>query len=99
MLREVARGRERHADDAALRRRVGDLPDLPVVRRHRRGADVHAALTVDRLVLDHRLRGREQQVERPEEVDLDRLAERAGVVRPPLGEDAPTTPIPAQATL
>ena len=39
--RQVARDRQRHADDPALRRRVGRLADLSVERRHRRG--VHDA--------------------------------------------------------
>ena len=44
--RQVARGRQRHADDAALRRRVGDLADLPVEGGDRRGVDEDAALAV-----------------------------------------------------
>ena len=42
--REVARDRQRHADDAALGRRVGGLADLPVVGGDRRGVDDDAAL-------------------------------------------------------
>ena len=38
-LGEVARGRERHADDAALGRGVGDLADLAVVGGDRGGGD------------------------------------------------------------
>ena len=45
-LREVARGRQRHPHHAALRRRIGDLTDLTVERRDRRGVDDHAALAV-----------------------------------------------------
>ena len=42
--REIARRRQRHADDAALRRRVGELADLAVERGDRRGVDDHAAV-------------------------------------------------------
>src|SRR5690606_20723669 len=38
-LRKVARGRQRHRRDTALRRGVGDLADLPVERRNARGVD------------------------------------------------------------
>ncbi len=47
-LREVARDRQRHADDAALGRRVGDLADLAVERGDRGGVDDDAALAVSR---------------------------------------------------
>ena len=47
-LGEVARGRERHADDAALGRRVGDLADLAVVGGDRGGGDADAALALAR---------------------------------------------------
>ena len=59
VLGEVARGRERHADDAALRGRVGDLADLALVRGDRRGLHAHAALgAVVGLVPAHRRRRR-----------------------------------------
>ncbi len=45
---EVARGRQRQADDAALRRRIGDLADLAFIGRDRRGVDGDAALLADR---------------------------------------------------
>src|SRR5690242_18204015 len=44
VLREVARGGERHADDAALGRAVRDLADLAVERGDRGGVDADAAL-------------------------------------------------------
>ncbi len=43
-LDHVAGGREGQADDPALRGRVGDLADLAVVGRDRRGVDADAAL-------------------------------------------------------
>ena len=46
LVGQVARRRQRHADDAALGGRVGDLADLPVVGGGRRGVDAHAALAV-----------------------------------------------------
>ena len=45
LLRQVARDRQRHADDAALGRRVGGLTDLAVERRDRRGVDDDATLS------------------------------------------------------
>ena len=46
VARELARDRQRHADDARLRRAVGRLADLAVERRDRRRVDDHAALAV-----------------------------------------------------
>ena len=52
---EVARGRQRHPDHAALGRRVGELADLPVVGGDRRGHHDHAALAARvGLVAEHR---------------------------------------------
>ena len=45
-LREVARDRQRHAHDGALRRAVGDLADLAVERRDRCSVDDHATVIV-----------------------------------------------------
>ena len=44
--REVAGRRQRHADDATLGGGVGELADLAVERRDRRGVDDHASLPV-----------------------------------------------------
>ena len=53
--REVARGGQRQADDAALRGRVGDLADLAVEGGDRGRVDADAALAlVVGLVVDHR---------------------------------------------
>ena len=79
--REVARGRERQADHAALRRRVGGLPDLAVEGGDRRGHHDGAALAaLVGLVRGHR-RGRQpQHVEGADQVDphdgLERLERR-----------------------
>ena len=84
-LGEVARRRERHADDPALGRRVGDLADLPVVGGDRRGVDADPALALGvGLVAEHRRRGEAQHVERADQVDLDDGLERVGGVRPAL---------------
>ena len=57
--REVARDRQRHADDAALGGRVGGLADLAVEGGDRRGVDDDAALAVgERLEPGHRGRRR-----------------------------------------
>ena len=86
--REVARGRQRHPDHAALRGRVGDLADLAVEGRDRGGVDDHAALAaVVGLVGEHR-RGREaQHVEGADQVDRDRDPERLELVRAALAGD------------
>ena len=83
--REVARGRQRHGDDAALGRRVGDLADLAVERRDRRGVDDHSALAaLVELVLLHPRGGVAHHVERADQVDLDHALERVEVVGPVL---------------
>ena len=68
---EVARGRQREADDAALARGVGRLADLAVVGGGAGRHDDDAAVAVDRLVLRHRLGGEAKHVERADEVDVD----------------------------
>ncbi len=82
VLREVACRGQRHADDAALRSRVGDLPDLAVERGDRGCVHAHAAFAVlAGLGADHR-RGREaQHVEGADQVDLDDRLERHQRVR------------------
>ena len=70
--RELARDRQRHADDAALRRRVGGLADLAVECRHRGGVHDHAALAVlAGRVLGHRLGREPNHVEGADQVDGD----------------------------
>ena len=82
VLREVARGGQRHADDAALGGGVGDLADLAVVGGDRGGVHAHAALAVlGRLVGDHRGGGVAQHVERADQVDLENRLERHQRVR------------------
>ena len=67
---EVAGRGQRHADHAALRRRVRDLPDLAVVGGDRGGVDANAALAVgERLIPEHLRRREAQHVERADEVD------------------------------
>ena len=77
----VARRRQGHADDAALRGRVGDLADLAVEGGDRGGVDADAALALlVGLVLAHR-RGRQaQHVEGADQVDLDHVGEELEVV-------------------
>ena len=86
-LGEVARDRQRHADDAALRRRVGGLADLAVVGGDARRRDQDAALA-GRLgvVLAHRFGGEPDHVEAADEVDGDDLGEQGERVRPLLAD-------------
>ncbi len=87
--RHVARRRQRHPDDAALRRRIGDLADLAVERRDRRGVDADAALAAGvGLVRVHRRGGEAQHVEGADQVDLDDVREELEVVRPVLRRGA-----------
>ena len=81
--RQIAGGRQREADDAALRRRVGDLADLAVEGGDRGGVDADAALApVVGLVVDHRGGGEPQDVEGADQVHLDHVVEDLQVVRP-----------------
>ena len=75
--REVTCKREREADDAALRRAVGDLPDLPVEGGRGRGVEDRAALAVGIGLETAHGRGRDPgAVERADEVHADRELER-----------------------
>ena len=91
----VARRRQGHADDAALRGRVGDLADLAVVGGDRGGVDADAALALlVGLVLAHRRRRQAQHVEGADQVDLDHVGEElevvgAALVGDPLGPADP----------
>ena len=68
----------------ALRGRVGDLADLAVEGGDRGGVDADAALAaLVGLVVDHRRGGEPQDVEGPDQVDLDHVVEDLEVVRRP----------------
>ena len=68
---EVARGRQREADDAALRRRIGDLADLAFIGRDAGGVDDDAALFADRSLSRQPLGEQAQHVEGADQVDVD----------------------------
>src|SRR2546425_6739221 len=75
-LGEVARNRERHAHNAALRGRVGSLADLAVEGRDRRGIDDDPALTLGPWgVLRHERGAESDAVEGADEVHLDDAGE------------------------
>ena len=98
--REVARRRQRHADDRALRGRVGDLADLAVEGRDRGGVDAHAALA-DPVgsFAHHRRGGQPQHVEGADQVDRgsrSRTARARAAPRLPATRSA--QPMPAQQT-
>src|SRR5688572_20331039 len=82
VARKVARDGQCHADDRALRRRVGRLADLAVVGRDRSGVHDHAALARSvRHGLGHGVGSEPDHVERAHDVDRQHLAEAAEVVR------------------
>src|SRR5688572_18376528 len=73
---EVARHRQRHADDAALGSGVGDLADLAVESSDRRCHHDHTALAFFvRRVVDHDARGRLRHEQRADQIHFDDLAE------------------------
>ena len=77
-LRQLARDRQRHGDDAALGGRIGRLTDLAVIGRDGRRGDHHAALAGrKRLQFRHRRRRQPQHVERADQIDLDHAIEIA----------------------
>src|SRR3954470_4782176 len=80
---EVARHRQRQPEHAALRGRVGGLPDLPVLGGDGRGVNDDAAPAVrgDGVEPGHRRGGPRDHAVGANEVDLDRLAEGRHVVR------------------
>src|SRR3954452_4885228 len=75
LVGEVARDRQRHADDAALGGRVRSLSDLPLERGDRRGVDDDPALAVYRLGGQDPLGGQPDDVERADQVHADDPAE------------------------
>ena len=81
--RKVTGDRQGHADDAALRGRVGALSDLAVERGGGRHVDdgAAAAVVVDRVGLGHRSSRAGQHVERADQVDPDHELERVQVER------------------
>ena len=86
--RELARHRQRHADETRLRRAVGGLPDLSVERRDRRREHNDAALAVGvGRALRHGIGGEPCQIERTDEVDVDRADEARERVRAVLADD------------
>ena len=75
-LRQFARDRQRHRDDAALRGRIGRLPDLAVIGGNGSGVDHHAALAGrERLELRHFGGRQPQHVEGADQVDPDHPVE------------------------
>ena len=81
--RQVARGRQRQADDAALRRRVGGLADLAVEGGDRGGHHHGAALAVGvRLAGGHRRGAQAQHVEGADQVHAHDGLERLQLGRP-----------------
>ena len=78
--RQVPRGDERHAEHAALGRRVGELTDLAFVPGDRCGVDDRAATALfQRLGLGDRGGGQPHHVEHRGQVELDRLLEAVEV--------------------
>ena len=98
--REVARDRQRHADDAALRGRVGGLADLAVEGGDRGGVDDHAALAVARARSSPSRRPRARITLnvpiRLTSIDLPEQLERVRRAVPPSVRSA--QPTPAQLT-
>ena len=96
--RQVAGGRQRHADDRTLRCRVGQLADLAVERGHRRRVDDDAALAVGLgLVVAMADAGLRHHVEGADHVELLDELEGAEVVRRPVPVDDPPDPAGAGA--
>src|ERR1700735_32300 len=83
---QVTRGGDGHADDPALRRRVGDLAGLPLDPGDRRGVDDHAALAIgiSRLGPCHRGRPDAHEVEGAGRGDVADLPVAGEVVRRPV---------------
>ena len=87
--RQFARRRQGHAHHAGLRRGIGGLADLALVRRDRGGVDDHAALAVvQRIERAHVGRRQPQQVEAADQVDADHALERGQRHRPVASDDA-----------
>jgi hypothetical protein len=72
VARQFAGDRQRHADHAGLRGRVGGLADLALEGGDRGGVDDHAALALGvGLALGHRHGGEADHVEGADQVDAD----------------------------
>ena len=82
MLGEIARDRQGHRDDAALRGGVSGLPDLALIGGDRGGRDDDAPLPArDGGRLDQRGRNQPYHIERTYEIDADHLLEVAERMR------------------
>src|SRR5271168_521192 len=78
---EVACHGQAHARDSGFGRGVGDLPDLALERRDRRGVDDDAALLVLGFVLAHVAGRQPADIERGDEVEIDDRLEGLEIVR------------------
>ena len=85
---EIARGRQREADDAALRGRIGDLADLAFIGRDARGVDGDAALFADRRRGREPLGEQPQHVEGADQIDVDDADELRQRIDAVLADDA-----------
>src|SRR5450830_392404 len=86
--RQLPRGWQCQAGDRTFGRGIRRLTDLPVKRRHRRGIDDHAALTVGiRLGFCNGRSGQAQQVEAADQVDVDHLGKAGQPMGAVLAED------------
>src|SRR5690348_442347 len=68
---EIARRRQRQADDAALRCGIGDLADLAFISRDTCRVDDDATLLTDRLSRDQALGEQPQAVKGADQIDID----------------------------
>src|SRR5581483_1245003 len=91
--REIARDRQRHADDARFRGRVGSLANLPVEGGDAGRVDDHAPLAVLWRLRNDARRGQPDNVEAAEQVDRDDALELLERKRP-----LAAVPMPAQLT-
>ena len=81
LAHQVARDGQGHAGNAGLGCGIGRLPDLSVLRRDRCGHHHRSAfaVVVDGVQVHHPLRRLGHALERADQVDVERLAERADV--------------------
>src|SRR5579859_4026071 len=84
---QLAGGGQRQPYNAALGRRIGRLPDLPLERGDGGGIDDDTTLTLAvRLILSHRGGGQSQRIERADEVHLYDFVELTQIMRPMLAD-------------